>query len=286
MEWNQPAYSGGRKKLGDGFLTGEIIQIGAVKLDSSFDVCDSFEVNIEPVFYKKMNRNVKKITGITDSELRGCKHFCQAYSDFTDFCGDEYCFITWGRDDIPMLKDNMTANGLDAGTLPESYDLQLIFNHQITHSTRQWSLSGAMEMLNIEQRHPSHNALFDAINTAKIAVRLDLAAGIENYNNMAGLAKLGSEKEIIDGFADLKSALGDKRLQKLVCPLCSRSLGRSEWIGTRGKRVALASCPEHGTLKFMITAFRNGAGFSAARRVSPASEEMIASYEERLAKVR
>lgn len=286
MEWNQPSYSGGRKKIGDGFLTGEIIQIGAVKLDGSMDVCDSFNVNIEPVFYKKMNSAVKRITGITDSELRGCKHFREAFSDFVNFCGEDFCFITWGRDDMPMLRENMLAHGLNPDTLARDYDLQRIFNHQVTHDSRQWSLSGAMEKLGIEQRHPAHNALFDAVNTAKIALRLDLAHGIENYNNLMILAGIGGKKETIGGYSDLKAALYDKNLRRTVCPVCGAQLRGGKWIGTRGKRVALADCPEHGTLKFVITAYRAKDGFCATRRVLPASAEMIASYSEKLAAVR
>ena len=57
-------------KVRGSLLTGEVIQIGAVKLDNNFDVCDSFSINIEPVFYKKMNSNVKRITGITEGALR------------------------------------------------------------------------------------------------------------------------------------------------------------------------------------------------------------------------
>lgn len=97
-------------------------------------MCDSFSINIEPVFYKKMNSNVRRITGITEGALRGCLHFDGAFGKFLDFCGSEFCFMTWGRDDIPMLKDNLRAHGINCA-LPKSYDLQLIFNHQVTHSS-------------------------------------------------------------------------------------------------------------------------------------------------------
>lgn len=50
--------------------------------------------------------------------------------------------------------------------------------------------------------------------------------------------------------------------------------------------MTIADCPEHGTLKFVITAFHDGSGFSASRRVSAASEEMIESYGRKLAAVK
>lgn len=286
MEWNQPSYSRGRKTVRGVGLNGEIIQIGAVRLDDKLDVSDSFIINIEPVFYKKLNSAVARITGITSGDLAGCLHFPEAYRRFLEFCGDEFCFITWGCDDIPMLRDNILAHGMSAASMPRSYDLQRIFNCQVTHGSRQWSLESAMETLEIEQRHPSHNALYDAVNTAKIALRLDIKAGIGGYDNMLRLSGLGGKREIAEGFADMESALNDEKMRRFICPLCERKLSGGEWIGRRGKRVALAECPEHGMLKFAVTASHVKTGFCATRRVTPASEEMIASYSQRLAAVK
>lgn len=286
MEWNQPAYAGGRKKIHGRCLTGEIIQIGAVKLDGNWDVCDSFSVNIEPVFYKRMNRNVRDITGITADELRGCKHFCDAYADFAGFCGTDYALVTWGRDDIPMLRDNMYVNGIDENALPEHYDLQLIFNSQITGSSRQWSLEKAMTLLKIEQKYQSHNAFFDAVNTAKIALRLDMDAGIRDYGAITRLCSFGARKEVYSGFKTMRDAFEDERASRIECPLCKTALEKNEWVEKRGKRITLSRCPQHGMLKFMLSAYNSENCFSVARRVSQASDEMIASYDSRLAAVK
>ena len=51
------------------FLRGEIIQIGAVKLDAQLEVCDSFEAMIRPEFYPYINRKVQKLTLITQSDV-------------------------------------------------------------------------------------------------------------------------------------------------------------------------------------------------------------------------
>lgn len=115
---------------------------------------------------------------------------------------------------------------------------------------------------------------------------MDLAEGIEKYDGLIRLIELGRKREVFEGFSDLRSAMGDKSLRRLVCPLCARSLGRGKWVGSREKLVTIADCPEHGTLKFVITAFHDGNGFSASRRVSAASEEMIASYDRKLTAVK
>ena len=285
MEWNQPS---GRECLTiNGVrLTGEIIQIGAVKLDEDFVAGDVFMSDVKPVFYRKMNSMVKKITGITESDLSQCLGFEQVMNKFFEFCGKEFSIITWGCDDIPMLIENMTVHGMDFSGLPQSYDLQLIFNRQITRGVRQWSLSSAMEMLNIEQKYTLHNALYDAVNTAKIAMRLDLSQGMENYENIMSLVRLRGQKETAGGFENKSCALRDKTMCRQVCPICGSRLRKGEWIESRGKRISLAQCAEHGTLKFVVTAFKDGDKFAACRRVLPASEEMIAQYSEKLAAAR
>lgn len=286
MEWNQPSYSGGLRTVNGKKLTGEIIQIGAVRMNALLDVEDCFSIDVEPVFYRRMNRNVKKITGITDAQLKGCEHFREAYARFREFCEEDCTLITWGRDDIPMLEINMAAHGLDPSSLPASCDLQLIFNDQITHQSRQWSLSAAMESMGIEQKYEAHNALYDAINTAKIAMRLDMRRGVEDYARLTSIKTMSSRRDTFTGFKSLRDALGDERLQTLCCPVCEKELGHAAWIGARGKRTAVAACPEHGALKFALSAYRDGKSFSVIRRISPASDEAAESYALKLAEAK
>jgi len=51
LEWNQPL--AGRTHI-PGFY-GEIIQIGAAKIDENCNVTDTFSIVIKPVHYKKIN---------------------------------------------------------------------------------------------------------------------------------------------------------------------------------------------------------------------------------------
>ena len=55
LEWNQ-ALSGKPYKRDDLTLAGEIIQIGAVKLDDSMRVVDSLRIYVAPKYYKKMQK--------------------------------------------------------------------------------------------------------------------------------------------------------------------------------------------------------------------------------------
>ena len=48
----------------------EIIQIGAVKLNSSFETIGHFNRYIKPVIYKRIHPYVEKITAITQDDLK------------------------------------------------------------------------------------------------------------------------------------------------------------------------------------------------------------------------
>ena len=78
LEWNQPV---SQDRAIEG-LAGEIIQFGAVKLDGEKRVVDSFEAVVRPCRYTKMNRYVKKLTGIDEKMLAGGMTFPQALDAF------------------------------------------------------------------------------------------------------------------------------------------------------------------------------------------------------------
>ncbi len=282
MEWNQP-FSKNKKIAGNTLLKGEIIQIGAIKMNDGFEMTGSFNESIKPVFYKTINRHVREITGLTTAELKNCDGFKEVFNRFSAFCGDNYCLITWGNDDMPMLRDNMDAHGLDASALPKCYNLQSIFNSQISHESRQWSLSSAMEKLEIEQMYQPHDALSDAVNTAIIASKLDMQKGIEQYGKVdsSGISygTLISSKS--RGMETLIEAIKYAQRIKTQCPFCKNNLTTKGWIGKRNKRIALGTCKEHGTFKFQTVIYKTEDLYFVKRKVTYASEDMKKSYAEK-----
>ncbi|MBQ8606524.1 MAG: hypothetical protein IJ408_07270 [Clostridia bacterium] len=283
MEWNQP-FSKKKKEAGGTYLKGEIIQMGAVKLDSDCNVLDTFYESVRPSFYVTLNRHVKKITGLSSAALKLCDGFCDVYSRFEAFCGEDFCFITWGNDDLPMLRDNMIAYKLDVSVLPRCYNLQSIFNTQISHESRQWSLADAMEKLGIEQTLQAHDALADAINTAYIAAKLDMKKGIEQYSksDASGISCGTILTEKSRGFDNMPEAVACSKRTKTLCPFCKKELKTDGWIVKRNKRIALGNCEEHGAFKFQSVVYMFEEKYYVKKKISYASEDMKKSYAEKL----
>ena len=178
LEWNQStnryrAESNGIR------LSGEIIQIGAVRVNEQMEITEKYCEFIKPEYYKKMNRDVTKLTDITNEMIADGRPFREVITEFLDWCGED-AFLTWSENDIIMIEDNMLFHGMEIDDLPRCYDMQLLFDDQITQDDRPFALSYAMWKFNIKPER-SHDALNDAINTVEVLKRLDLSEGIEDY---------------------------------------------------------------------------------------------------------
>jgi len=262
MEWNQPwPGSPSSRKTLPVAIRGEIIQIGAVRVSENAQVLDEFQVLVKPKIYRHLNRRVSKLTGIKEARLRdeGIP-FPEAMEQFRRWCGEDIVFLTWGFDDIGILRENLRLFGLPDDWTGKWYNAQMIFNAQTDGSNSQKALKTAMEIFGIEASRPAHDALGDAYHTALICARLDLKRGAQEYdealksheNGFHGAELPGCiARKVFYDYSDKRAALSAMAGEENICPICqSRMLG-SRWFAQPGHRyMDLATCPEHG--KFLI----------------------------------
>ena len=262
MEWNQPwPGSPSARKVLPVAIRGEIIQIGAVRVTETQTVEDEFQVLIKPKYYRHLNRRVSKLTGIKESRLKeeGIP-FPEAMAQFRQWCGEDVIFLTWGFDDIGILRENLRLFQLEEEFTSRWYNAQMIFNAQTDGSNAQKSLKSAMEIFNIEATRPAHDALGDAYHTAQICARLDLKKGIEEYgqalksheNGFHGAELPGCiARKVFYDYADKRQALDAMSGDENICPICQSQMEGTRWFAQPGHRyMDLATCPEHG--KFLI----------------------------------
>ena len=172
LEWNIPEH---RNRLVKEpiVLHGEIIQIGAVMLNEKLEEIGSFEAKVYPEFYKRVNRKIEELTGITDKELEKGLPFTEAINNFRNWCGDDSILLTWGPCDVQMLEDNLIIHDMDYSWIPEDFDAQLMFDFQETMEDRNYSLDYAVYYFGI-RGIKAHDALNDARDTAAVIRKLDL----------------------------------------------------------------------------------------------------------------
>ncbi len=232
MEWNQPSPGVKLEYENNSCLNNEIIQIGAVKMNADLVIIDTFETDIKPKKLRKVNRNVKKLTGIDDARLSDAPDIESAISAFRTWCGENFVFITWGYDDIGVLGNNLKYFGISTDWLPKFYNLQMIFCAQTENLNRQYSLTYAAEFFHITLDKPLHDALTDAYYTAKVCASLDLKSGIDNYRAMVFKDKTIPEhmkniryKRNYSGFKHYDKLIAACKIKCPVCPDCEKMLG-------------------------------------------------------------
>lgn len=291
MEWNQP-YAPVCVERAPFPLIGEIIQIGAVMLSDDggkLEIIDEFKETIAPTYYTKLHKGVKKVTGLSQSDISSGRPFPEAIFDFRIWCGSPCVLLTWGRDDIPMLLDNLFVHNIDAKWITDCYDLQPIYNAQTDGQKQQRALSLAMEHFEIEQDEdrPAHDALNDAYYTALVCMKLDLDRGIAEYGS-EGKFDLGGyfthiSSSLYSGFESRQAALADRKIAVVTCPVCGKTMPYPLWVKQSGsKKIALCHCEDHGDYMVRVQFFKGGGGIlKACKTLYKATDEVKAYYTDK-----
>ena len=289
LEWNQ-AYAQKAMAVQRQLslrLRGEVIQIGAVKLDKNMRICGSYQVIVKPKYFKKLHRHVSTLTGITQEQMDAGMPLAEAAESFRNWCGTDFVFLTWGPDDIPMLKENFNAHKLDASWLECSYDLQQIFNRQTDGDTkRQRSLEFAMDYFELEQTLPAHDALNDAYFTALVGQKLDVPEGVRKYNEERGEfleeSVIGDADAGDDGYVTITEMLEDGIVKHPICPICKKPLKQmEESLHTKGQRYTFYfNCSTDGDMLLSLKLHRNfNDTWRARRTVAQATAEDIEGFK-------
>ena len=154
------------------FLTDEVIEFGAVKLNDNYEITDSFQSYVRPKF-GGITSHITELTGITDQTVAAEKEFPDAFKNFFDWIGTwEMKIYSWSNSDIIQLKNECAYKipDFDVDRLEQQWiDLQKVFDDKIGVST-QLALKHAVGAMNKNFKGIEHTALADAENTAKILI--------------------------------------------------------------------------------------------------------------------
>jgi inhibitor of KinA sporulation pathway (predicted exonuclease) len=162
-------------------LPNEIIEIGAVRLNSELETTGLFQSFVLPKIHKKLLPIIKRKTGIIQSEISRAASFRTVVARFRQWLGNDYLLCCWGHDDIHHFITNCELNRLSSVWLKRNVDIQqqlsALYNLPAGH---RFSLKNALNVLEIPIKDDLHRADADARYTAEIFKKaynsLDLAA--------------------------------------------------------------------------------------------------------------
>ncbi len=291
LEWNQ-AYAqkalAVQKRLACR-LRGEVIQIGAVKLDRDMKICGSYQIIVKPKYFKKLHRHVSELTGISQEQMDEGTPLPEAAERFKRWCGKDFAFLTWGPDDIPMLKENFHIHDIPSGWLENTYDLQRIFNKQTDGLSKQRSLEYAMEYFEIPMNLPAHDALNDAYFTALVAKALNVPEGVRTYSAVSGdnleESVIGDADAGDDGYVTIGELLEDDIVKRPLCPICKAPLTeKDKLLHSKGQKYTFHyHCKKDGDMLLSLKLHRNfNETWRAKRIIKKADDQAIKEYLEGL----
>lgn len=263
LEWNQS--NDGSEEVCK-VLPFEIIEIGAIQLNSERKMVSEFSELIRPQVYHEMHHITEKLIHLQMEELEKGHPFVEVMEKFRKWCGEEYIFCTWGPLDLVELQRNIRYYGLEPlGNGPIAYlDVQKLFSIAYEDRKSRRTLEYAIDYLYLEKDIPFHRAFSDAYYTAKVLAHMDEQVLGNVSFDVFHLPQTREEevhvvfdtyaKYISRSFADKAEAMEDKTVISTKCYLCHKNLRKKiRWFSPNGKHYySVSSCDKHGLMKAKI----------------------------------
>jgi len=165
----------------------EIIEIGAVKLNRDGRVIDTFSTLVKPSC--ALSSFTIKLTHINEDMVKNAPTFQAVYQDFVDFLGENYVFVSWGKEDYRFFQTDCNRYELDLFKPDLLMDIQEVYMYGALQTFSQPSLSSALSSLGIEVNENAHRALSDAESTAKIFTAMQNMVDIHSVEKPKRFAK-------------------------------------------------------------------------------------------------
>ena len=273
-------------------LRGEIIEIGAAKIDEDANVLDTFSIHLRPRIFRSLQHHIARVTGLTQEDLDKGEPIVQGLRRFMKWCGPDAEFAEWGMDDVPVLKQNLFLCNLDESRPTVWYDLQQVFLREHPRKEGEgMKLENVVTRLGIPQERQFHDALSDTLYTADICRKLDLRAGLAAYPSedetlrQSLCSTPGDYRDftVFRGYLEQGAWKLDPKVSTARCPVCGTALQPDDvWLkkGSSGWYTR-AECPAcagkggeagKGVIQKYKLARRDGLHWSFARCIQIPSD--------------
>lgn len=148
--------------------TSEIIEIGAVLLDDTFKISDTFKTYVSPE-YGRIDTYIENLTKITNKDVCSAPVLKDALKMFFEWLPEDTVMVAWSNNDSEQLNKETEYKNIQTEQLTlllkNAIDCQVMFGKKMD-SPKVYRLSEALIIANIEYDEGAHDALVDAHNTA------------------------------------------------------------------------------------------------------------------------
>ena len=164
-----------RRLKRDNFKSGcEIIEIGAVLLDDTYEIVDRFKTYVSPE-YGEVDQYIQQLTGITKADTDNAPSTKEALESFVNWLPEDAILVSWSDNDEKQIRKEVELKNLELPEL-EKYldsweDCQKTFGEKM-NSPKNYRLSEALIIADIDYDENIHDGLVDAENTAMLFAKM------------------------------------------------------------------------------------------------------------------
>lgn len=222
LEWNNVYHKGESRFIN------EILQIGAVRLDDSFNIVDTFQINVKSALTHKLSGKVIRLTGLTNEDMLSGIPLTEAIKSYNKWAPDDSVTMTWSTSDLYAIVDNTKTFKLkETFKISRYLDLQTFVQGEFKLSgiqiNNQISLSNAATMLDISIcDYDMHTAKDDSIVSALILKKTyneeRFKRNIKDTNNGDFYRRLTFKSYYLK---DIKDKRIDSAYLRFHCPVCN-----------------------------------------------------------------
>lgn len=221
-------------------LENEIIEIGAVKLDSHMKILKEFKTFIRPSVIPILNPKISEITNIKKENLENGLSFEEGLNKLSELIEEGDIICSWAKDDvIEIINNAIYYNYNNLGWLKNYLDLQ-DYSTKILAKKKKLSLKNALEELKIKiDNNKLHDALNDAIFTSEVFKRIYNSRALKNH-----IIKDVYDMPAVE-IKDLKEFNIDKNRINYLCPKCNVKFNiEYDCIPMKWRFLSLGKCPK------------------------------------------
>ncbi|MFT5646954.1 MAG: 3'-5' exoribonuclease 1 [Aureispira sp.] len=156
-----------------GKSTNEIIEIGALCIDSNKNILGEYCSFIKPILNSTLSDFCTELTTIEQKDVDAALLFpevLQSFLDWMESFGPSYYLCSWGFYDRTQFKKDCTLHGLDTAWLKQHISLKHQYG-DIHNLSRPIGMKGALEREGLSMEGTHHRGIDDARNIAKIFVK-------------------------------------------------------------------------------------------------------------------
>lgn len=159
----------------------ELIEIGAVLLNDTYDIADRFKTYVSPE-YGEIDSFIQKLTGISKTDVIGAPTTKEALELFVNWLPKDAILVSWSDNDEKQIRKEVELKNLYIPGL-ENYldnweDCQKVFSEKM-NSPKTYNLSEALIIADIDYNENIHDGLVDAENTAMLFAKMKKEAKLK-----------------------------------------------------------------------------------------------------------